>query len=50
MSYEQGKFTGYAALNVEQGKALDLVKHEYSPKQWNELDVDIKISACGICG
>merc|ERR1712032_983402 len=49
MSYPD-KFTGYAALDVEQGKALDLVKHTYSPKQWNELDVDIKISACSICG
>ncbi|KDE08731.1 hypothetical protein MVLG_01186 [Microbotryum lychnidis-dioicae p1A1 Lamole] len=44
------QFTGYAAVNEEEGKALNLTKIQYTPKKWTEADVDIKISHCGICG
>lgn len=44
------KFTGYAAQNAEDGKAFKVAPWEYDPPTWNERCVDIKISACGVCG
>jgi len=49
MSYPE-KFTGQAAMNKEDGKAWKLQSWEYKPKEWNELDIDVEVSACGICG
>lgn len=43
------KFQGWLGLDKEsvQGK---MVWQEYEPKPFEETDVDIKITHCGICG
>ena len=43
------KFEGWMGLdaNAADGK---MVWQEFEPKPWEETDVDIKISHCGICG
>lgn len=28
----------------------NMVWQEFQPKEWEETDVDIKVSHCGICG
>lgn len=43
-------FTGYGVVDEVAGKKYDLTKLSYTPKHFNELDVIIKISHCGICG
>ncbi|BGP29298.1 hypothetical protein JCM10296v2_001036 [Rhodotorula toruloides] len=50
MSTAPAQYTGYAALTEEKGKKLELEKWSYTPKQWTEDDVDIKVDCCGICG
>ena len=37
------KFKAWAAMDVDQGKALNVVPYEYDPKTWTEDDVDIKV-------
>ncbi|GAA5851051.1 hypothetical protein JCM8547_009164 [Rhodosporidiobolus lusitaniae] len=44
------QFTGYAAMNEEKGKKLELEEWSYTPKKWTENDVDIKVSMSGVCG
>lgn len=44
------KFTGYGAVDEAAGKAFNLTKIEFTPKNFTEDDVDIAISHCGICG
>lgn len=39
-------FTGYGVKNEVAGKAYALEKVQYTPKTFNELDVDIKIDFC----
>lgn len=43
------KFEGWVALDKTAGKG-NMVWQEFEPKEWEETDVDIKISHCGICG
>ena len=43
------QFTGYAAFEP-QGDNFTLKKHSYTPRPFEEDDIDIKVSACGICG
>ncbi|RKP11963.1 chaperonin 10-like protein [Piptocephalis cylindrospora] len=40
------KFTGWAAM----AKDKDLVQWSYTPKPFEEGDIDIRITHCGICG
>ncbi|KAK8207864.1 hypothetical protein M8818_004117 [Zalaria obscura] len=44
-----GKFEGWAGLNPDSAKG-NLVWQGYEPKPFEETDVDIEISHCGICG
>lgn len=48
MSTDQ-KFTGWLGLD---SRAADgkMVWGEFTPKQWEETDVDIRITHCGVCG
>ena len=39
-------FTGYGVKDEVAGKKYALEKIQYTPKAWNELDVDIKIDFC----
>lgn len=40
------KFRGYASFSKEDPTTLKL--HEYTPKKFEEHDVDIKITHCGV--
>ncbi|TKX18957.1 NADP-dependent alcohol dehydrogenase-like protein 1 [Elsinoe australis] len=42
------KFTGWQGLDPDCAKG-NMVWKEFTPKTWEETDVDIKISHCGIC-
>jgi hypothetical protein len=42
------KFQGW--LGHDKDSIGNLKFGEYEPKNWDETDVDIKISHCGICG
>ncbi|GAA5831298.1 hypothetical protein JCM11251_007826 [Rhodosporidiobolus azoricus] len=44
------QYTGYAAMNEEKGKKLEVEPWTYTPKKWTENDIDIKVSHCGVCG
>ena len=43
------KFMGWMGLDkdADQGK---MVWQEFEPKTWEETDVDIKVTHCGVCG
>lgn len=43
------KFEGWMGLDASssQGK---MVWQEFTPKPWEETDVDVKVICCGICG
>ena len=43
------RFTGWMALDE---KSVDgaLKLQSFQPKKWEETDVDIKITCCGVCG
>ncbi|KIX04544.1 uncharacterized protein Z518_05414 [Rhinocladiella mackenziei CBS 650.93] len=43
------KFQGWMGLNKDSAKG-NLVWQEYTPKPFEETDIDIKITHCGICG
>jgi hypothetical protein len=43
------KFEGWMGLDPSSGEG-NMVWQEFQPKNWEETDVDIKISHCGICG
>ena len=43
------KFEGWMGLDKEAAEGK-MVWQEFEPKEWEETDVDIKISHCGICG
>jgi D-arabinose 1-dehydrogenase-like Zn-dependent alcohol dehydrogenase len=40
------KFRGYASFSKEEPMALKL--YEYTPKQFDDHDVDIRITHCGV--
>ncbi|BGP13279.1 hypothetical protein JCM10213_004951 [Rhodosporidiobolus nylandii] len=44
------QYTGYAAMNEEKGKKLEVEPWQFTPKKWTENDIDIKVSHCGVCG
>ncbi|CAL5866246.1 uncharacterized protein PFLUO_LOCUS453 [Penicillium psychrofluorescens] len=43
------KFEGWMGLDPSSADG-NMVWQEFQPKEWEETDVDIKISHCGICG
>lgn len=43
------KFEGWMGLGPEASEGK-MVWQEFEPKPWEETDVDIKITHCGICG
>lgn len=43
------KFEGWLGLDKTADKG-NMVWREFGPKAWEETDVDIKITHCGICG
>lgn len=43
------KFEGWVGLDKSAAKG-QMVWQEFEPKAWEETDVDIKVSCCGICG
>lgn len=43
------KFEGWMGLGPEAGEGK-MVWQEFQPKEWEETDVDIKVTHCGICG
>ncbi|EHK50464.1 uncharacterized protein TrAtP1_007571 [Trichoderma atroviride] len=49
MSSNETKFEGWVALdkNAAEGQ---MVWQTYEPKPWEETDIDIKITHCGVCG
>jgi len=42
------KFAGW--VGVDKNALGNMKWQEYEPKAWEETDVDIQISHCGICG
>lgn len=49
MAQTDYKFQGWMGLDPSSGQG-NMVWQEFEPKEWEETDVDIKISHCGICG
>lgn len=43
------KFEGWLGLDASAGDGKMQWK-EFEPKPWEETDIDVKISHCGICG
>ncbi|KEI39423.1 uncharacterized protein L969DRAFT_87381 [Mixia osmundae IAM 14324] len=50
MTSSPEQFTAFAAMTLDKGKALEVEKWEYKPTAFNDEMIDIKVSACGICG
>lgn len=49
MSGNDYKFEGWLGLDASSAEGK-MVWKEFEPKPWEETDVDIKITHCGICG
>ncbi|KAJ5197973.1 uncharacterized protein N7498_007090 [Penicillium cinerascens] len=49
MTQTDYKFEGWMGLDPS-SSAGNMVWQEFEPKTWEETDIDIKISHCGICG
>ncbi|CAG8922136.1 unnamed protein product [Penicillium salamii] len=49
MAQTDYKFEGWMGLDPSSGEG-NMVWQEFQPKVWEETDIDIKISHCGICG
>jgi hypothetical protein len=43
------KFEGWQALDASAAEG-NMVWREFEPKRWEDTDIDIKITHCGICG
>ncbi|KAJ6114678.1 hypothetical protein N7486_000456 [Penicillium sp. IBT 16267x] len=43
------KFEGWMGLDPSSAEG-NMVWQEFEPKEWEETDIDIKISHCGVCG
>lgn len=49
MSSQDYKFEGWLAEDAS--AAIGNMKwKEFEPKEWEETDIDIKVTHCGICG
>lgn len=49
MASNETKFEGWVALDKNAAEG-HMVWQAYEPKPWEETDVDIKVTHCGICG
>ncbi|KAJ5970750.1 uncharacterized protein N7479_000668 [Penicillium vulpinum] len=49
MAQTDYKFEGWMGLDPSSAEG-NMVWQEFEPKEWEETDVDIKVSHCGICG
>lgn len=49
MASSESKFEGWVALDKSSAEG-NMVWQAYDAKPWEETDIDIKISHCGICG
>lgn len=49
MASTEPKFVGWVAHDKESANG-SMVWEEFEVKPWEETDIDIKISHCGICG
>ena len=49
MAASDYKFEGWMGLDAQSVKG-NMVWQGFEPKPWEETDVDIKVSHCGICG
>jgi alcohol dehydrogenase (NADP+) len=49
MANQNYKFQGWMGLDKEAVKG-NMVWKEYTPKTWEETDIDIRITHAGICG
>lgn len=49
MSPQDYKFEGWLAEDASAANGAMKWK-EFEPKEWEETDVDIKVTHCGICG
>lgn len=49
MAQTDYKFEGWMGLDPSSAQG-NMVWQEFEPKAWEETDIDIKISHCGICG
>lgn len=43
------KFEGWMGLDPESAKGK-MVWQEFEPKPWEETDIDMRVTHCGICG
>jgi alcohol dehydrogenase (NADP+) len=43
------KFEGWRALDASSADGK-MVWTEFQPKKWEETDIDIRVTHCGICG
>ena len=50
MSGDNYKFYGWFGKTPDCIKKGELVKEEFTPKQFSNDDVDLKITHCGVCG
>lgn len=49
MAYNETKFEGWVAVDKSAAKG-NMVWQVYGPKPWEETDIDIRITHCGVCG
>lgn len=49
MAQTDYKFEGWMGLDASASEG-NMVWQEFKPKTWEETDIDIKITHCGICG
>lgn len=49
MAQTDYKFEGWMGLDATSAEG-NMVWQEFEPKEWEETDIDIKVSHCGICG
>ena len=49
MAQTDYKFEGWMGLDANAAWG-NMVWQEFEPKEWEETDIDIKITHCGICG
>lgn len=49
MAHHDTKFEGWVAMDKSAAEG-NMVWQAYDPKPWEETDIDIEITHCGVCG
>jgi alcohol dehydrogenase (NADP+) len=49
MANPEYEFVGWMGLDEDSADG-NMVWQEFEPKSWEETDIDIKITHCGVCG